>query len=273
MNIFIPYHPRKLYRVLYCLIILLVIIFGAVPIGAKETINSSSSYSTGWNCRKYCPYIAAAAIGAGLFAYDKSLNTFSQKSAYHSTSADDFFKPLNDYGQFGPYIAIVPALAAYGLIGKNNRCLSTAGELIVGLAAAELVTGGAKIIMGRKRPFETGKAYEFFKGGRSFWSGHTVTTATFATIISKRFPRQNLGFIGIDHDLPIVPVLAYSYTSLMAIERLYANDHWASDVYFGAIAGYAIGSLTVHFSNKIQAGRLKLKTNDHVYVVYEISFN
>ena len=257
-------------------IILIIIIFNiniATPQELSTLSNNhvvDSTKSSKYNFRKYAPYAIAGAIGVGVFAFDKSLNEFSQKSKYHSAGADDFSDALDDYGQFGPYIIIGPLLAGYGLAFDNDYCLRTSGELLAGLVAAELVTGGAKLTLGRKRPHETDDAYDFFKGGHSFWSGHTIAVFTFATIVSKRFSRQNLSFIGIDHNFPIVPILAYSYAGLVGIQRLYANDHWASDVYFGAIAGYAIGTITVHLSDKLKSGKLKLKTGRHVYLIYEL---
>jgi membrane-associated phospholipid phosphatase len=267
-------HLLKLFN--YTIITFIIFNTGIICAQEQSPISNyrfaDSTKSSKNNFRKYTPYVIAGAIGAGVFAFDKSLNEFSQKSKYHSPRADDFFEPLGDYGHFGPYLIATPLLAGYGVAFDNDHCLRTSGELLVGLAAAELVTGGVKLTLGRKRPHESDDAYDFFKDGYSFWSGHTIAVFTFATVASKRFPRQNLSFIGLDHDLPIVPVLAYSYAGLIGIQRLYANDHWASDVYFGAIAGYAIGTITVRLSDKLKSGKLKLKAGRHVYLIYELPF-
>jgi membrane-associated phospholipid phosphatase len=236
----------------------------------SRTENSGSGKS---KCLKYWPYAAVIAIGGGIFAFDEDLNDFSQRGSLHNHGLDNFSKNLGRLGPAGPYIITVPLFAGYGLIAEHNYSLMTAIDLTAGFAAAEFVTGGAKIVAGRERPSSTEDPYEFFKGGHSFWSGHTISAFTFATIMTKRYPRQNLGFIGINHEFPFIPVLTYSFATIAGLQRLYANAHWASDVYFAALAGYAVGSLNVHFSNKLQTGKLTFRPGQTYYIVYNISLD
>jgi membrane-associated phospholipid phosphatase len=223
--------------------------------------------------RKCWIYPAVIAFGAGIFAFDKSFNNFSQKEYFHGTTADDFFHPIGRFGPEGPFVVTAPLLAGYGLFFKDKYYLRTSIELATGFGAAEILTGAVKLSAGRKRPYQSDDPYQFFKGCRSFWSGHTISAFTYATIMSKRFPRQNLSLIGIDREFPLIPVLTYSFAIAAGIQRLYDNDHWASDVYFGALAGYGIGSLTVHLSNKIQTGRFHLRMGEPFYLLYDYSFN
>lgn len=269
-------------------ILALILIFIIADSAFAEKLFSSAAISVGWTearyfntglqnkksfSKKYWPYAAAIAIGSGLFAFDDDLHEFSQKSYLHNHGIDNFSKAVGRFGPGGPYIMSVPLLASYGLIFKSRHSLSTAIELTAGFAVAELITGGAKITAGRQRPGSTADPYDFFSGGHSFWSGHTICAFTFAAIMSKRFPCQNLGFIGINRDAPVIPILTYSFAAVAGLQRLYSNAHWASDVYFAGLAGYAIGSLTVHFSDKIQAGQLRVVPGETSYIIYDLAFD
>jgi membrane-associated phospholipid phosphatase len=199
-------------------------------------------------------YIGMLGCGALTFAVDRDLNVLSQKRYLHNGPADSFFEIVEHFGKGGPYFVAVPILAGHGLLFGNRKSIAVSGELAVGCVASQGITRLLKTAFGRKRPYETDSPFEFFEGGSSFYSGHTVTIFTFATIISKNFPRQNLGFIGLHRDLPVIPIFSYSLAGLVGIQRLYSNQHWTSDVFFGALAGYTIGSTIVHFGKKVHLG-------------------
>jgi membrane-associated phospholipid phosphatase len=134
-----------------------------------------------------------------------------------------------------------------------------------------VVAEAIKISLGRLRPYQSDSPYRFIKGGRSFYSGDVSVNFALATVISKEFPRQHIGFLGIDRYIPLAPVLLYSVAGLVACQRLYSNNHWVSDVYYGALAGYVSGSLAVHFKNKLHLRGLTLTSGSpHLLVA---SFN
>ncbi|MFQ5843180.1 MAG: phosphatase PAP2 family protein [Candidatus Zixiibacteriota bacterium] len=189
--------------------------------------------------------------GALVFALDKDLNILTQKKALHGRTADQFLGSIEGFGRKGPYVIAVPILIGHGLIFKDKKTLLVGEELAVAFLLTEGLTTNVKAAFGRERPYETSSPHQFFKGGNSFYSGHAASAFTFATILSRNFPRQNLDFTGIDWEMPLVPILSYSVAGLVAIQRLYDNHHWASDVYFGSLAGYLVGSLVAHFGRKI----------------------
>jgi membrane-associated phospholipid phosphatase len=205
---------------------------------------------------RYMSYAAIAAGGATIFAFDKDLNILSQKKGLHGRIPDQFLGSIEHFGREGPYVIATPLLLGHGLIFKNKKSILVGEQLAGGFFLCEGLTVTVKAVFGRKRPYETSSPYQFFEGGSSFYSGHTATAFSFATILSKNFPRQNLGFIGIDQEIPLVPIGLYSMAVLTSLERLYDNYHWASDVYFGCLAGYGLGSLAVHFGKRIQSASL-----------------
>jgi membrane-associated phospholipid phosphatase len=206
--------------------------------------------------RRAIPYTAIFAAGGALFAVDDDIQHESMRTSLRSPTADHFFKDVEHYGTVGPYLITMPIQIGYGLIFHHRESLVNASELAVGFVFIEGVSYGIKAAFGRLRPYQTGSPYRFFKGGTSFYSGHTVTAFTYATIVATNYPRQDLSFMGIDHEVPAVPILAYSLAGLVGIQRLYSNNHWASDVYFGALAGYGCGKLVTCLGDKIYGGKL-----------------
>jgi membrane-associated phospholipid phosphatase len=215
---------------------------------AKQARESNQHHSFFHN---YGPWIIAAVAGIPLFAIDKDLNKFSQRSSLHSKSADQFFVPVHKLGIGLQYAIAVPLFIGHGLFYKNNKTAVVGGELVAGLGIMGGVTGAFKLTLGRYRPYQSSSPYKFFKGGHSFYSGDVCTAFTFATIISEEYPRQNLSFMGIDHKLAVVPVFMYSTAGLVAMQRLYSNNHWSSDVFYGALAGIAVGTAVVHYGKRV----------------------
>jgi len=217
-------------------------------------------------------YTAILAGGGLAFALDRDLRELYQKPRIHGKTGDWIFENAENLGTETPYFFIAPAFIGYGLIAGDKKSVRTGGELAVGLIASYGMTSGVKAVFGRKRPYESDSPYEFFDGGRSFYSGHTITAFTAATIISSNYPKQNLAFVGIDREFPIVPVITYTLAGLVGIQRLYGDVHWSSDVYVGAMAGYALGRLTVLMGNKFAVRFLTEISRDAptLAVVFEV---
>ncbi len=167
----------------------------------------------------------------------------------------------------------VPAFIGYGLIAKNEKSLRTGGELAGVILGGQGITWAVKRTFGRKRPFESDSPYRFFDGGSSFYSGHTITAFTISAIISINYPRQNLAFLGIDREAPLVPIALYSLAGLVGLQRLYSDAHWASDVYAGALAGYGAGRLAVYFGKKLDIGFLTVVRGGAPIVAVSLRFD
>lgn len=219
----------------------------------------------------YQKYAWIFGFGAELFLLDASLNDFSQQRSLHNEDNSEFFGEIEPLGRKNIWISSVPLFLGHALVFRNNKSLLVAGELFVGFQVMNGITYTAKSGFGRKRPFESDSPFEFFEGGSAFYSGHTVNAFTFATIISKNYPVQDLSFLGIEREFPLVPVFCYSTAALVGLQRLYSNSHWASDVYFGALAGYAIGSLMVKLGDFAGKRWLSLTPGDPPMV--NLSFN
>jgi len=92
-----------------------------------------------------------------------------------------------------------------------------------------------KATAGRNRPNNdnTTNAHQWegpFFNGASFFSGHTTTAFSVASVFAYRYK-----------DTGWVSYVAYGLATIAGLERIYDNRHWTSDVLMGAAVGTATG--------------------------------
>jgi membrane-associated phospholipid phosphatase len=243
------------------------------PNGTAQLSDSTSNSAHNPFIGKALPYAILTVAGGLLFTMDTDINRQFYNNRYRSHTVDQLSNVFNQYGMGGSYLITVPLLAGHGFIFKNKKSIYVAGELIGGGLLAGGFTEGIKIIFGRERPYQTSTPSRFFKGGSSFYSGHAVMAFTFATVISQNYPSQDLNFIGIHWRAPLLPVLTYSAGGLVCLQRLYSHNHWASDVYYGALAGYGAGSLAVYLGNRKRFSHLTVGLDKPGFIRVCYSFN
>jgi len=119
------------------------------------------------------------------------------------------------------------------LIGRethNSRARET-GILSAEAAIDGLIVSAAlKGVTQRTRPQTGSERSEFFDGGNSFPSGHSVQAWSMATIVANEY-----------HDHRLVQVTAYALASAVSISRFTGGRHYISDVLVGSSLGFGIG--------------------------------
>lgn len=143
---------------------------------------------------------------------------------------------------FGNALYILPSLLGVYGIGaySHNEELSgfaiTAGKAVI---ITNALATYAKVLAHRHRPNDdTPTLNNQWDGPRadlknaSFFSSHTASAFALATVISANYG---------DHKW--VSPVSYAMASLIGISRITANEHWATDVFIGAIVGYSVGKL------------------------------
>lgn len=150
---------------------------------------------------------------------------------------DDFGlpKPFDDAGNLlgasPPLLAV--GLYVHGKTSDNERSAEVGKVLASALAIDAASTGAMKLALGRHRPKDGVSAMEFEPfsfDNRSFPSGHTSFSFMTATVMADMYD-----------DRPWVRPAAYTTATLIGISRISSDEHWASDVLFGAVKGYLIG--------------------------------
>ncbi|GAC1685149.1 MAG: hypothetical protein NVS9B3_03420 [Gemmatimonadaceae bacterium] len=165
---------------------------------------------------------------------------------------------LNDVGGAGPLAAGV-GLFVVGRLGGWDRVAALGLHGTEAVVASGAVTGLLKGTFGRLRPFaspdhDPGR-YAFGRGftdgqHASLPSGHT--TAAFAA--AAAFTEEASAWWP-DHAV-LVGVLLYGGATGVGLARMYANQHWASDVVLGAGIGTMTGIKVVRFARARPGGLL-----------------
>lgn len=174
---------------------------------------------------------ATALTTSAVFLIDTPVNTYLRNNNNQGFKhALKYVEPLGN-----KYIGLsVVGFALHGAILKKNYSLETA--LIVGESYIlnGILVQAVKHLAGRSRPYDLRGAdamrWEGPLQGSSFYSGHTSSAFSAASVIAWRY-----------RDTKWVPLLSYSLAALAGFERVYNNQHWCSDILFGAVAGTAIG--------------------------------
>ncbi len=124
-------------------------------------------------------------------------------------------------------------LGMFYLVGRathNERARETGVLGAEALIDSEIVVIGLKEITQRRRPRALTDHGEFFEGGTSFPSGHSIHAWSVATVIANEY-----------HEHRLVQFSAYGLAAAVSVARFTGRNHFLSDVLVGSVTGYGIG--------------------------------
>jgi len=149
-------------------------------------------------------------------------------------SANPLHKRISsDISQMGSAYGAAGACGAFylfGLIDNNQQAHET------GLLAAEALVDSAivgqvlKEITQRPRPATSTEPGEFFSGGNSFPSGHSLAAWSVATVVAMEYHKHRW-----------VQILAYSLAASVSASRFTGSNHFLSDILVGSAIGFGTG--------------------------------
>jgi membrane-associated phospholipid phosphatase len=123
--------------------------------------------------------------------------------------------------------------ATFYLVGRathNERARETGLLGAEALIDSGIVVTVLKEITQRRRPTAATGRGDFFAGGNSFPSGHSIAAWSLATVIANEY-----------HDRPLVQITAYGIAGAVSVARFTSLNHYLSDVLVGSAMGYGIG--------------------------------
>jgi membrane-associated phospholipid phosphatase len=256
-----------LYKKRYYVLIILFCLLSACAFGQEKideteaenvTVTESGTvplkflfHNIGWNILHSITYnYGLNFIGAGLgtwVAIASGLDWQWNRLAYNNKWMPMIGEYANYIGYGVPFLTPV-AFYLTGFFIKNKKLQITGLALTQSLFLTVLIQTPMKIITGRRWPGivdgwdsplsrrsdrteDYSGEFNWFKldaiGG---WpSGHTANAFSAAATIAQ-----------IYHDNVLLKVMVYTYASLLGL-GMSIYDHWASDVFAGALIGYAIG--------------------------------
>lgn len=193
-------------------------------------------------------------IGTGAFIYtqDEKIRDFVQ--GHQKSSSMDGLSNIAE--KFGNGAYELPFLALYGGSGyliKNDRMMDTSILSYESFLVTGVIGTVVKYGAGRPRPFkdrgsETFTAFNTSDTDTSFPSGHSFSAFSIASVFADEYD-----------DNPMVGVTSYGLASMVAMQRIYADVHWASDVFAGAVLGTVIGKSVVYLH--------KYKKMENAYII------
>lgn len=173
-----------------------------------------------------------AAGGLLVYSCDGQIRHVASKN--QSSSNDNLASGLEKFGNGGYELGLVGLYGglsyAFGSRYGTRTAVLAAESFLAANAAGTIV----KYSAGRARPYAGDGKRRFtpfrFKSARtSFPSGHTTSAFAVASVFARRFAS------------PAVGITAYALAAGTALQRVYDDKHWASDVFAGAALGTAVG--------------------------------
>ncbi|MDQ6757944.1 MAG: phosphatase PAP2 family protein [Bacteroidota bacterium] len=193
-----------------------------------------------------------AAVTATLALADEAGSKFFSGLANRNKAVSSTSSFITSFG--GVYeVATIVGFGTVGFISKNEKIKATAF-----LATQSYLTAGAietilKYLTSRQRPNYIdpqtnendptfhGPFYKFkpqtsgLSTNSSFPSGHTTAVFSAATVYALEYRHH-----------PWIPIVSYSFATLVGISRMTENKHWPTDVLVGAALGYLSGKQVVN---------------------------
>src|SRR5256886_6794626 len=126
--------------------------------------------------------------------------------------------------------AVVGAFYIAGRAGHNPRARETGVLGAEALLDSAIVVTALKEITQRTRPSGGRSRSDFFDGGSSFPSGHSIEAWSLATVIAHEY-----------HGHPAVKIAAYGIASAVSVARFTGQKHYLSDILVGSAMGYGVG--------------------------------
>jgi len=133
---------------------------------------------------------------------------------------------------------VAAVTGAFYLIGRaehNARARETGVLGAEALIDSAILSTAVKEITQRTRPTGGRGRSDFFDGGTSFPSGHSIEAWSLATVIAHEY-----------HDRLAVQIAAYGIASAVSVSRFTGRNHYLSDVLVGSALGYGIGRYVYH---------------------------
>ena len=135
--------------------------------------------------------------------------------------------------RIGSVEALGGLTASFYLIGRarNDRRLRETGVLgAEALVDSLIVSDSLKLITQRPRPLEDDGRGRFWRGGKSFPSGHAMNSWSVATVIANEYGNNRL-----------IKFSAYGLAAMISVSRYTGHKHFLSDIFVGSVIGYGIG--------------------------------
>ncbi len=201
----------------------------------RETLSAAGSVLTApLRLDRESAWWAGGIAAGGLLVYSADGQIRHLFAKNQSSFNDDAAKVAEKFGNGGYELGLVGLYGGLSYVLGSDYGTRTAVLATESFLAANAAGTLLKYSVGRARPYtEDGKRrftpFKFKSARTSFPSGHTTSVFAVASVFARRY------------ESPAVGIAAYTLAASTALQRIYADKHWASDVFAGAALGTAVG--------------------------------
>jgi len=204
---------------------------------------------------------SVALVTGALIVKDETIYHEFKKFQEKNQWVDDISPKVTRLGLGEWNLGIAGAFYLGGLLFKDKKAKETARLTLMTFIHTGIVVQIGKHLTGRQRPswdngidHWAGPAgfFKRYKEGQisqydAFPSGHTISIFGTATVVAEMYKKTIW-----------VPVLSYSLATMCGLSRVTEDAHWLSDVFLGAVLGYAIGKYIVKKRNRLGKSKLNI---------------
>ena len=199
--------------------------------------------------RKYLPFhrqllslIFLLCVGCAMIpAHGQNIDIDLLKSINPSHPHSAILKTTGQSAYYLP-VGFAAGSIGYGIISKDKKLRERGYELVLSMGLSAIITQSLKYTIDRERPADRYPNDVFVEKpvhGRSFPSGHTTIAFAAATTVTLQYKKW------------YIAVPAYLWAGAAGYSRIYAGEHYPSDVLAGAAVGIGSAYLAHWISGKL----------------------
>jgi hypothetical protein len=187
-----------------------------------------------WESKQTALYSCFVVAGVGVYFVDDWIYKQTQLPNYNQQQGVKY--GLSYFGNGYYSMPLLAGMFYYGLSAKKDLPFQTALMGVKSLVIATILTRALKYPLNRFRPNEN-QGSQFWAGplnpfSLSFPSGHTTGAFAVASVLAKNYSHKKW-----------IPIVSYSLATGVGLSRIWTKEHWASDVVFGALIGWSVGTV------------------------------
>lgn len=199
-----------------------------------------------WKADDWLKAAGVLGVGVGLYFVEQDLQKWVQDNRYQSL--DDVSRVVEHFGNFRLLLpaAALTALGAY--VFEDAHTVDTGMLSLKSMLLSGAATFSLQLLSQREIPeagvghgFNIGKGFSWKRD--AFPSGHSTLVWSVAPILAKQYEEQRW----------VAPTV-YTLATLTSLSRVYADKHWASDVFAGAVIGYLGAQVTLNSTPRFSIG-------------------
>lgn len=210
-----------------------------------------------WNTKKAMLYTGIVATGVGVYFSDEWIHT--QLALPNSNQQQGIKYGLSYFGNGYYTMPLMAGMFIYGLSSKKELPFQTALMGVKSFVISTIITRAIKYSFNRYRPIEN-QGSQFWGGpfnpfSLSFPSGHTTGAFSVASVLARNYAYNKW-----------IPIVSYTLATSVGLSRIWTKDHWASDVLFGALIGWSVGTVVTKIECLDENSSLKVEGNGLVWM-------